>query len=157
MSDFYLAHFVPPRHLYVLNCTHGNELIITRNIFHWIVLCLHMHKINHSGSGWTNTFWTKLIPCLPQIISLQACEGCRDTPLSPLPTAQHQENTRAKLTVLQTQLPSNTVKILTWFDIPVSTGSAPEQACRSSPGHALSELDRPLGDTAAKLSNRHNA
>lgn len=51
MFDLYLAHFVPQRYLWVLYCAHWIELILTRKVFHRIVLPLSMPKMNHLGPG----------------------------------------------------------------------------------------------------------
>lgn len=49
MSNLYLAYFVPQGDFWELSCARGIELMITRRVFHQIVLCLNTPKINHWG------------------------------------------------------------------------------------------------------------
>lgn len=46
MSNLYLAYFTPQGDFWKLYCARGTELIITRRVFHQIVLCLNVPKIN---------------------------------------------------------------------------------------------------------------
>lgn len=78
MSNLYLANFVPQADLFILCCECRTELIITRIIFHQIVLCLNTSKINHPGSDFRrlNQHWllscTELNAFLPRADGLSA-------------------------------------------------------------------------------------